>query len=85
MSNLPFLDDQQELERYSNIVLQWITDVLGEQFQGSLQEYLIDGSVLCRLANKKKPGCIPRFHNKAAAKAIQLENIGRSCSPFAHH
>jgi hypothetical protein len=77
MSNLPFLDDQHELERYSTIVQQWIASVLEEEPHGTLQEYLSDGAVLCRLANKKRPGSIPRFHNKANVKALQLENIGK--------
>eukprot|EP01127_Copromyxa_protea_P012143 TRINITY_DN3129_c0_g1_i1.p1 TRINITY_DN3129_c0_g1~~TRINITY_DN3129_c0_g1_i1.p1 ORF type:complete len:691 (+),score=98.54 TRINITY_DN3129_c0_g1_i1:28-2100(+) len=77
MSNLPFLDNQEELDRYSNIVQQWIADVLEEEPQGTLQSYLADGAVLCRLAIKKKPGCIPKFHNRAVVTAMKYENIGK--------
>ena len=77
MSNLPFLDDQEELDRYSGFTLKWISGTIEDNdFCSSLQEYLIDGSVLCRLANKKKAGAIPRFHMKPTVKAMQLENIG---------
>lgn len=76
MSSLPFLDDPKELERYSSMIHSWIAEVLGDQCKGSLQDYLLDGSVLCRLANKMRPGSVKQFHSKAAAKAMQLENIG---------
>lgn len=79
MTSPPYLDDPRELDHYSSLVKRWISDVLEDEEHSScsLQEYLADGSVLCRLANKKKEGSVGRYHNKATAKAMQLENIGK--------
>eukprot|EP01126_Amoeba_proteus_P046253 TRINITY_DN5222_c0_g1_i8.p1 TRINITY_DN5222_c0_g1~~TRINITY_DN5222_c0_g1_i8.p1 ORF type:complete len:669 (+),score=103.92 TRINITY_DN5222_c0_g1_i8:55-2061(+) len=76
-NNIPFLDDQQELDYYSNVVRDWICGCLREQFSGTLQEYLLDGSVLCRLGNTHLPDSIPRFHVNTNVKARQLENIDK--------
>merc|ERR1712217_207732 len=55
-------------------VTNWIQAVSCERKQGSLQEWLKDGQVLCRTANKIQPNICPRI-NSQAMPFKQMENV----------
>lgn len=58
-------------------VLGWIEAVLGERLpQGSFEDVLRDGTVLCRLMNKLKPGSIPKI-NTQGGQFKMMENINK--------
>mmetsp|Transcript_3759 Transcript_3759/g.5615 ORF Transcript_3759/g.5615 Transcript_3759/m.5615 type:complete len:209 (+) Transcript_3759:2009-2635(+) len=57
-------------------VASWIENVTGERQQGSFQEWLKSGVVLCNLANKIKPGSI-RQVKTSRMPFMQMENIGK--------
>jgi hypothetical protein len=54
---------------------QWITAITGAQFPVSLGETLHDGTVLCQLLNKIKPGTVKKI-NTSSMPFKQMENIG---------
>jgi hypothetical protein len=55
---------------------EWIEAVTGESFPGSFEESLKDGILLCRLANKIKPGLIPeRFISTSKLAFKQMETV----------
>jgi len=53
----------------------WIGAIVGTPLEGSLQEALKSGTVLCTLVNTIKPGCCKSPSNMAAPFK-QMENIG---------
>lgn len=55
-------------------VVAWIQSVTGESKTGSAHEWLKNGQVLCRLANKVKPGAVPSI-NTMATPFKERENI----------
>jgi len=55
-------------------VVQWIQSVTGESQTGSAHEWLKNGQVLCRLANKVKPGSVANI-NTMATPFKERENI----------
>lgn len=56
---------------------EWIESVLGEKFPGVLYEDLLkDGTVLCRLMNKLKPGAIAKI-NSSGGQFKMMENINK--------
>ena len=60
--------------------IKWIESILHEKKKGSFQEWLKDGSVLCRLINKIFPGSIPQAHCKPPPEGLvfkQYENINQ--------
>ena len=52
----------------------WITGVTGTQFSQSLGDTLHDGTVLCQLLNKIKPGTVKKI-NTSSMPFKQMENI----------
>ncbi len=60
-----------ELERQAR---EWITAVTSIPLQGTLHEALMDGTVLCSLVNRIKPGIVPNI-NRSAIVFKKLENI----------
>jgi hypothetical protein len=54
----------------------WIEAVVGEKFPSDFHTSLKDGLILCKLANKLKPGSVPQVGTQKAP-FIQMENIGR--------
>lgn len=58
-------------------VLGWIEAVLGERLQsGTFEEVLRDGTILCRLMNKLKPGAIAKI-NTTGGQFKMMENINK--------
>jgi len=58
-------------------VLGWIEAVLGERLpQGTFEDVLRDGTVLCRLMNKLKPGSVPKI-NTQGGQFKMMENINK--------
>lgn len=64
-------DPQQEKEAQ-----EWIENVLGEKFPPGVpfEDYLRDGTVLCKLMNKLAPGSIPKI-NTSGGQFKMMENI----------
>merc|ERR1719174_668746 len=66
------IDDSEDLETQ---VRRWIEIVTGEKCLGkSMHEWLKDGIVVCKLANKVSPGSIKKI-NTQAMPFKQMENI----------
>lgn len=61
-----------DLEREAR---EWIEAVTGETLNGTFQEALKDGTILCKLANKISPGAIKKI-GTGKMPFIQMENIG---------
>ena len=58
-------------------MLGWIEAVLGERLpSGTFEEVLRDGTILCRLMNKLKPGSIPKI-NSQGGQFKMMENINK--------
>merc|ERR1712118_522918 len=55
-------------------VVDWIEKITGEKKSGSAHDWLKNGQVLCRLANKVKPGAVPNI-NTMATPFKERENI----------
>ncbi len=55
-------------------VQNWIENVIGEKFPKSFEESLKSGVILCKLANKIKPGIIAKV-NTNNMPFMQMENI----------
>ena len=55
-------------------VRQWMNNVIGQNIEGSLQQALHDGVLLCELVNSLQPGTIPRI-NSAKMPFLIMENI----------
>jgi hypothetical protein len=54
----------------------WIEGVLGQRLQGaSFRESLMDGTALCELINKLRPGTIPKIHHSSILM-FRRENFG---------
>jgi len=68
---------KEELDNKTKIVTDWMQELLKEPVKGSsLKEKLLDGVVLCRVANAMKPGCIRKFHRSPKMNMMKSENIG---------
>ncbi len=51
----------------------WMEQILGEKLQGRFQDFLKDGTVLCRVLNEIKPGTIRKIESsKCEAYASML-------------
>ena len=57
-----------------NAVVSWIEALTGETSTGDMLEWLHDGTVLCKLMNVIKPGCIKKF-STSKMPFPQMENI----------
>jgi antitoxin component of RelBE/YafQ-DinJ toxin-antitoxin module len=68
---------QEEEKIYTGVAKEWIADILGMDFSPSnLHSELMDGSVLCRVMNTLKPGCIKKYYPNTKIKLLRQENIG---------
>ena len=74
-SSVPDVTDDGETPEEEEEARLWIEAVLGIQLEGTLQEALKSGVVLCNLANRVKPGCCAKPQNKKLP-FVQRENIG---------
>jgi len=57
---------------------EWLVEVLGPELvrrEVELQTSLKDGSILCKLAQRVEPGCIPKYHEAPRTTALALENM----------
>jgi len=69
-------EELADLERKSKIILLWMEEKLKAPMPtGDLREALVDGVVLCKLANVLKPGCIRKFHRQPRMLMMKMENI----------
>lgn len=69
-------EELQDMETKSKVVTVWIEALLKEKLPGpTLRESLMDGVVLCKLANVIKPGCIRKFHRRPKMLMMKMENI----------
>jgi len=58
-------EELADMERKSKIIAQWMEEKLNAPLPSTdLRETLLDGVVLCKLANVLKPGCIRKFHRQ---------------------
>jgi len=73
---IPELSQQDEII-YTGVAKEWIGDILGMDFSPSnLHTELMDGSLLCRVMNTLKPGCIKKYYPNTKIKLLRQENIG---------
>jgi len=56
-------------------VRNWTSEMLKEPIVGPIATAFKDGTRLCRLMNRIKPGSIPRIHSSAESREQQMENI----------
>ena len=75
MSSIDVSDHRDAGEDEEGEAKSWIEAVTGEKLEGTLQEALKSGVVLCNLLNKIKPGSCPKPQNKKLP-FVQRENIG---------
>jgi chemotaxis protein histidine kinase CheA len=69
-------EEAKDLERKSKIITSWMEEKLKAPLPSNdLRESLIDGVVLCKLANVLKPGCIRKFHRQPRMLMMKMENI----------
>jgi len=65
-----------DLETKSQNVTDWVESVIKDKLpKDSLRNILLDGVVLCKLANALKSGCIKKFHRKPRMLMMKIENI----------
>ena len=70
-------EELADLEVKTKIVTAWMEGLLKEKLpQQPLREVLLDGVVLCKLANAMKPGCIRKYHRRPKMLMMKMENIG---------
>jgi len=76
MSQLRKDEELADMTRKSKICVQWMEEKLGAPLPNPvLREALLDGVVLCKLANILKPGCIRQFHRQPRMLMMKMENI----------
>ncbi|RWS04179.1 muscle-specific protein 20-like protein [Dinothrombium tinctorium] len=57
-------------------ILSWIGQVLGEKVPtGPYEDVLSDGTLLCRVMNKLKPGSIPKINESGSTHFKLVENL----------
>jgi transgelin len=54
---------------------EWIEEMTGLHFSGTFAESLKDGVILCKLANKIRPGSVPKINEPATMPFKKMENI----------
>lgn len=54
---------------------EWIEEMTGISFPGGFAESLKDGVILCKLANKIRPGSVPKINEPATMPFKKMENI----------
>jgi transgelin len=57
---------------------EWIEEITGIQFEGTFQEALMNGIILCKLMNKLKPGSVPKINDPATMPFKKMENIANA-------
>lgn len=58
---------------------EWVESILGRKFPSGVlyEDYLRDGTVLCELMNKIKPGAIPKINASGSSDFKMMENINK--------
>lgn len=61
-----------------NDAQEWIESILGEKFPAGViyEDHLRDGTVLCKVMNKLKPGSISKI-NTSGGQFKMMENINK--------
>ena len=57
-------------------VVPWLEGMLGAELKGDLHAHLRSGVLLCAVANKLRPGIIPKPHAAPRMAFKQMENTG---------
>jgi hypothetical protein len=74
-------EELADMERKSKIIAQWLEEKLNAPLPSTdLREALLDGVVLCKLANVLKPGCIRKFHRQPRYAASATYTLSNHCS-----
>lgn len=71
-------EELADIEAKGKEVVSWLTNTLKIKLAkpGNLRESLLDGVVLCQLANSLKPNSVKRYHKKPRMLMMKMENIG---------
>jgi len=69
-------EEMADMENKTQEIKDWIEGLLKEKLPKlSFREILLDGVVLCKLANAIKRDCIKKFHKKPRMLMMKMENI----------
>lgn len=69
-------EELADMEAKTQQIRDWIEGLLKEKLpKVSFRDALLDGVVLCKLANAIKAGCIKKFHKKPRMLMMKMENI----------
>jgi len=69
-------EEMADIENKTQEIRDWIEGLLKEKLpKVAFREVLLDGVVLCKLANAIKNGCIKKFHKKPRMLMMKMENI----------
>lgn len=70
-------EEAAEVEAKTKDVVAWITGTLKIKLANpKFRENLLDGVLLCQIANILKPNSVKRYHNKPRMHMMKMENIG---------
>lgn len=58
---------------------EWVEAIIGRKFPGGVayEDYLRDGTVLCELMNKIKPGSVSKINPSGGSDFKMMENINK--------
>jgi len=69
-------EELADMEQKTQQIREWIEGLLKEKLpKQPFREVLLDGVVLCKLANAIKRDCIKRYHKKPRMLMMKMENI----------
>lgn len=73
-------EELADINSKSKEIVAWLTGPLKIKLSkpDNLRESLLDGVVLCQLANALKPNSVKRYHQKPRMLMMKMENIGAS-------
>lgn len=71
-------EEAAEVESKTKDVVAWIQGTLKIKLAkpSNFRENLLDGVLLCQIANLLKPNSVKRYHNKPRMHMMKMENIG---------
>ena len=71
-------EELADIENKTKELVNWITGSLKIKLAkpNNFRESLLDGVVLCQIANSLKPNSVKRYHKKPRMLMMKMENIG---------
>lgn len=70
-------EEAAEVEAKTKDVVAWLSTSLKIKLtKPNFRENLLDGVLLCQIANALKPNSVKRYHNKPRMHMMKMENIG---------